>query len=705
MRLNFAAVKVYLHGPPRSGKTARLAAQLVDWLDRGVRPDHILALSASRPQAGRFREALGLAAATGTFGQPRIGTFYGLAQQHVGLFFPLVAQAAGFADPRREPAFIDVEAAQYFLNRIVDPRITDFDELRLTRPRLLGQLLDNAHKAALAGFGLDEIAARLSAAWSGDPRRLKAYQRAQEIALEFRRFCLDNGALDFSLQHDVFARHLLMEPAYKKFVADQCRFLLVDNVEELPPIAHDFIRLALVGCEEAIVVEDDPGGYRLFLGADPGSARGLRAACASVEEAVAPLENRLMAAFGRALASVVAAPADAMSGIPTAGARWPRVTLLASKSKFWVSMVQATADQIIALTGQGVPAGEIAVLAPYVEDVLRFELEERLAGAGLRVRAVRPSRPLYDHPVARGLVTLARLGHPELAAAETRAAGVSAHEIARALAVAIAGLDPARAKVLADGAQRVEAGRLPMIADKGVWDRAGMRFRERYEALARWLSTWRTEAVAGDTLPLDVWWQTLFAEMLSQPGFGLAADGDGANVADKLARSARVFREALEATGVAPAQSIAADYVGLLAEGVMAAQYAPERETEGGEDGVLLAPVYTYLTGDYRSRAQIWLDVNASGWYDRIHQALTHPYVLSRSWQAIRARFDAEGQSAEAMHWSEEDEHRARQDMLRRVIVGLCDRCGDGLYLASSQLGLSGQEEAGALARALQRAL
>ena len=698
-------MRVYLHGPPRSGKTTRLAAQLVDWLRRGVRPDRILALSASRPQAGRFRDALGAAAATGTFGQPRIGTFYGLVQQHVGLFFPLVAQAAGFADPSREPAFIDVEAAQYFLNRIVDPRITDFDELRLTRPRLLGQLLDNAHKAALAGFGLDEIAARLGAAWSGDSRRLLAYQRAQEIALAFRRFCLDHGALDFSLQHDVFARHLLVEPAYQKFIAGQCRFLLIDNVEELPPIAHDFIRVALASCEEAIVVEDDPGGYRLFLGADPGSARGLRTVCDIVEEAPAALDHRPLSAFGRALASVVAAPAEAPFGVRAAGARWPQVTLLASKSKFWVSMVQATADQILALIGQGVPAGEIAVLAPYVEDVLRFELEERLRGAGLRVRAVRPSRPLYDHPVARGLVTLARLGHPELAAAETRAAGVSPHEIARALALAIAGLDPARAKVLADGAQRVESGRLPMISDKVVWDRAGMRFRERYEALSRWLSTWRPGESGDSAPPLDVWWQTLFAEILSQPGFGLAADGDGANVADKLARSARVFREALDATGVAPVQSIAADYVGLLSEGVMAAQYAPERESDAGEDAVLLAPVYTYLTGDYRSRAQIWLDVNASGWYDRIHQALTHPYVLSRSWQAMRARFEMEDQAEAMMRWSEEDEHRARQDMLRRVIVGLCDRCGDRLFLASSQLGLSGQEEAGALARALQRAL
>ena len=198
--------------------------------------------------------------------------------------------------------------------------------------------------------------------------------------------------------------------------------------------------------------------------------------------------------------------------------------------------------------------------------------------------------------------------------------------------------------------------------------------------------------------------------MLSRPGFGFAADRDGANVADKLARSARVFREALAATGVAPNESAAIDFVQLLSEGVMAAQYAPERVSDAEDDGVLLAPVYTYLTGDYRSQAQIWLDVNATGWYDRLFQPLTHPYVLSRRWQNISARLQVApsegGAPAEAdVKWTEADENAARQDMLRRVIAGLCARCGDRLFLASSQLGLSGQEEAGALARALQRAL
>lgn len=683
-------MKRYWHGPARGGKTGRLAGQLAAWIEAGVRPDRILVLAASRAQTQRFRHALAGLKHSGARGDPALGTFYGLVQRHVGLFFPLIAERAGFADPRREPVFIDVEAAQYLLNRIVGPRLAAFEEFKLFRPRLLGQLLDNAHKAALAGFELDEIAARLGAAWSGDARRLKAYEAAQDIAVAFRSECLKRNALDFSLQHHVFARHLLAEPAYARFVADRYQYVLADNIEELPPIAHDFLRQLLATCSDAIVAEDDPGGYRLFLGADPGAARALRTACDAVEAIDPPPEARRLAPFGRAISAQVGGlPAE-----PIAPEDRERVGLLQARAKYWVSMVQAVADAILGQVQAGVPASRIAVVAPYVEDVLRFELEERLRDAGIRVRALRPSRPLYDHPLTRALVTLARLGYPGL----ENAGGVNTHELARALVVAIDGLDLARAKTLAEASHRANAGRFDRVTDPKVWERVGMRFRERVESLTAWLANWRNQS--GDAPPpLDVWWQTLFSEVLSRPGFGLAADREGANVVDKLFRSARVFRQALEDMALAPVVSIPADYLTLLAEGVMAAQFAPERRAGQDEDAVLLAPVYTYLTGDERSEVQIWLDVNATGWYDRLYQPLTHPYVLTRHWQALATRLGG------PVQWTEEDEHRARQDMLRRVVGGLCDRCGDRLFLATSQLGLSGQEEAGALARALQRAL
>jgi hypothetical protein len=53
----------------------------------------------------------------------------------------------------------------------------------------------------------------------------------------------------------------------------------------------------------------------------------------------------------------------------------------------------------------------------------------------------------------------------------------------------------------------------------------------------------------------------------------------------------------------------------------------------------------------------------------------------------------------------EEDEHHSRQVMLAKVVSGLAYRCTDKIYVASSQLSISGQEESGPLGRAINRVI
>lgn len=231
--------RIYLTGQPGTGKTTRLTGRMVALVEAGVRPDRILALLPQQAAARRLRAAL--AAARGnTRGEPAISTIYGLAQQHVALFFPLIAEQAGFAVPGREPVFLTVESAQYFLNLALQPERAAFDDLKLHRPRVVSQLLDNLNKSAEAGFGLNEIASRLQSAWTGEQRRSLAYRAAENVALEYRAFCLKHSLIDFSLTIDLFARHLLRAPSYRDYISARFRHVLVDNIEEGVPVLHDF---------------------------------------------------------------------------------------------------------------------------------------------------------------------------------------------------------------------------------------------------------------------------------------------------------------------------------------------------------------------------------------------------------------------------------------------------------------------------------
>jgi hypothetical protein len=658
--------RYYLVGHPGAGKTARLVQQFAALLNAGVRPDRILVLVPQESGARRFQLALG---ATKRRLLPHIETFSGLIQRHVALFFPRIAPRAGFPASAREPIWVNVELAQYLLDQLIAPYLDQFSDLRMTRARLLVQILDNMNRAALTGFPLEALAERLSAAWRGEASRRRAYQAAQAVALDFRRFCLAHGLVDFSLGVELFRAHLLSADFYREYVAAHYRHVLADNIEEGAPVIHDFLGLLLETAEDAWLVEDDPGGYRLNLGAEPESARALRAACDQVEHVpdarLADGAPPSPAHFARALMEAIIERRRP--------ACLPRPQMAEfTCPRYWVNMVQAVAERIAALVAQGTPASAIAVVAPMVEDILQFELAERLDAHQIGLHTLRPSRPLIDQPLVRALLTLARLARADL---DGR---VTPQDMARALAGVIAGLDVLRAQRLVEAGQREGAG-TPIAPS----------LQARYAALRAWLAE-----AAQAALPLDVFWERLGAEVLSQPGFVLAADAEAAAVCAKLVASARAFRRAFQLAGLrAPgAHEDALDlaYVEALTQRLLAAEYAPERLPEVPAGHVLLAPAYTYLTGGYRSRYQFWLDIRSPSWHQRFHQPLTHPYVLSR------AGWTGDG-------WTDADEQRASRDLLARVVGGLAFRCDERIYLFASALNASGEEDDSMLAGALER--
>ncbi len=663
--------RYYLVGHPGTGKTARLVQQLAALLAAGVRADRILVLVPQESGARRFQLALG---ATKRRLLPQIETFSGLIQRHVALFFPRIAPRAGFAASAREPIWVNVELAQYLLDQLIAPYLDQFSDLRMTRARLLVQILDNMNRAALTGFPLEALAERLSAAWRGEAGRRRAYQAAQAIALDFRRFCLAHGLVDFSLSVELFRAHLLSADFYREYVAAHYRYVLADNIEEGAPVIHDFLSLLLETVEDAWLVEDDPGGYRLNLGAEPESARALRAACDQVQH----ITNARLAD------GAPPSPAHFAQALMEAIVKRQRPTRPAHPQpaefaclRYWVNMIQAVAERIAALVAQGTPASAIAVVAPVVEDVLQFELAERLGAHQIGLHTLRPSRPLIDQPLVRALLTLARLVRAGWGSPPTP------QDVARALASVIAGLDVLRAQRLVQADQH--GGAAPRVP-------VDPSLQARYAALRAWLA----EADQAK-LPLDAFWERLGAEVLSQPGFVLAADAEAAAVCAKLVASARAFRRAFQLAGLQPASTAEAHedaldlaYVEALTQRLLAAEYAPERLPEVPASHVLLAPAYTYLTGGYRSRYQFWLDIRSPSWHQRFHQPLTHPYVLSR------AGWAGDG-------WTDADEQRANRDLLARVVGGLAFRCDERIYLFASALNASGEEDDSMLAGALER--
>ncbi len=673
--------RVFLEGRPGTGKTSTGVQRLLHLLRTGVPAESILVIVPQRTLATPYYEALRRPELPAG-GQVTILTIGGLARRMVDLFWPLIAEEAGFGQPNRPPTFLTLETAQYYMARLVRPLLDQgyFETVVIDRNRLYSQILDDLNKAAVVGFPYTEIGERLKAAWGGEQSQKRIYDEAQACAAHFREYCLAHNLLDFSLQIEVFVQQVWPLPLCRDYLLNRYTHLIADNIEEDTPIAHDLLREWLKHCQSALLIYDQGAGYRVFLGADPESAYALKEFC---EERVSFNESYVaspdLRAFGHELAHSLNRPADKAEGDA-------RAALAYEYHHYHPQMLDWAAAEIAKLVhGNGVAPGEIVVLAPFLTDALRFSLMNRLDQLGVPARSHRPSRALREEPATQCLLTLAAIAHPKWGICP------SLFDVTYALMQAIDGMDPVRAQLLAEIVYRVRDD-VPTLnsfdqINHAMQERLTFVLGGRYERLRRWIEDY----IAGPQVELDHFLNHLFGEVLSQEGYGFHVNYDAGEVAAHLIESVLKFRRVARANALEEGKRPGQEYIEMVQDGVVAAQYLGSWQLQP-EDAVLLAPAYTFLMNNRPVDYQFWLNAGGRGWWERLYQPLTHPYVLSRHWPRNAV-------------WTDADEFETRQDALYRLTRGLIGRCRRKIYLGLSELGEQGYEQQGPLLLAIQRVL
>ena len=504
------------------------------------------------------------------------------------------------------------------------------------------------------------------------------YADAQDCANRFRQYCLAHNLLDFSLQLEIFANVLWKQDIVREYLTKNYRHLIYDNVEEDGPRAHDLLRAWTADFQSALLIYDEGAGFRYFLGADVQTGLKLRELCDEyiqlqesfvMSESVAQLSERLVDAIVPNLESKV----------ESQGSNDNSLSII--QSHFYPELLDAVVNEINSLISNSlISPSKIVILAPYLSDALRFSITHRLEAKNIPWRSHRPSRSLKDEPASHALITLAALAHPHWNIHPPK------FDVAYALMQSIDGLDLVRAQLLTDIVYRHRDLQLSTFDQikPDVQERITFSVGNRYSTLRNWIEEYRTSSI----LPLDHFLRKLFGEVLSQAGFGYHRNFDSVRVAASLVEK---FRLALDLTGLQDLLGLGREYIQMLHDGVIAASYLEGWQNED-KDAVLVAPAHTFLMMNRPVTIQFWLDPGSSGWYERLSQPLTHPYVLSREW-------------GEGRQWSDADDVQYSKEAMARLVSGLLHRCRERVYLGLSELGESGFEGRGELLRAFQKVL
>ncbi|HMN11016.1 MAG TPA: hypothetical protein PKD55_01675, partial [Bellilinea sp.] len=641
--------KVAVFGDAGSGKTTASVELLANLVSKGVDPGRILVLTPQRSLGLPYLDRITSSDFPGG-GIPTVITMGGLAQRTIQLFWPLILGSNTFTGTSPRPVFLTLETAQYFMSKIIEPyrRQGFFEHLIINSNRLAAQILDNMNKSALMGIFHNQFAPRLSDAWSGKPDQLLYYQQAQTCANEFREECYKNNLLDFSLQFELFHKQLWHNDSVRKNLTSSFDFLIYDNVEEDAPAIHDIVLDWLPLFAGYALIQDSGGGFRSFLGADPISAQRLMDSVdANItmhesvvsSESVLDLRNFFVNRVNGKLKQSIKADL-------------PEIYTYSSH-RFYPDMLEAAADQIAALVKASAEPGQIAVVMPYLSDSLLFTLGQHLSKLGLPYRSHRPSRAPLNDPIIKALFTLAKVTHPDWNA------HVTPIDIRWMLNALIHGLDIGRAELLANQLftpTAKESSFKPFsAASPPIRERVTFVFGERYDLLTAWLSN-----IAAENLDLDILFTRAFGEILSQPGFTLHNELNKAHLIANLIESIQKFRDVLTSLAPMTPSALGLEYITAVETGIISAFYIADYAHDTPNE-VLITPAFSFLMANRPVQHQIWLDIGSEGWWTRVYQPLTHPYVLSRNWIT-------------GSKWTDADEDKMSKDSISRIIHGLLNR-------------------------------
>ena len=177
--------------------------------------------------------------------------------------------------------FLTIEAAQIIMAKLIRGKREEgyFNSLTAAPSRVFNQVMLAMHKCAAAEIPFDDYAQIMRESWGGDGALLPVFEQTMECGKIYREFCLRNNLLDYSLQLEIFTKHLLSHPTYREWLKNQQLHFIFDNLEEEVPAAHHFVREIEPLCSSLLLITDKDGGYRSFMGCDPLSAETLREIC------------------------------------------------------------------------------------------------------------------------------------------------------------------------------------------------------------------------------------------------------------------------------------------------------------------------------------------------------------------------------------------------------------------------------------------
>jgi len=729
---------LWVIGPSRSGKTARLVERFCSWVQsdmsqnrlghtksRGRKNDDrtskhlylhhtkptVLALGANDENRRELTNKI-VAETQGKY-PVRCKTPLGFFQDEVVLFWPLLVQSLKLK--AQFPVRLRPETEQELATKLWRSQL---DEETLRRAgqneyRLVRRILDLMQLAAYSGIKSEEIShilakalAQDSSVLEEDNRRTKMFQdNASSLGPEFlvsllldwRHWCLERGLLTYGLITELYHQHLLPNTNYQQQLVKRYQAVLADDVHDYPAVARHLFEFLLQNGAVGAFSYNPEGTVRLGLGADPNYMEGLSVHC----------QQEILNGSSLCLADSLVTSVLELVNEPTVAISLPEaVQSIQTTSR--AQLLRQTAEVIVNAIKDGqVQPNEVAVIAPGLDAIARYTLVEILTKQGIPVESLNDQRPLIHSPTIRGLLTVMALVYPGLGRLVNRNAVAEMLVVLSrgdrtdegdpaARSASFSHIDPVRAGLIADYCfvpHPEKPNLLPVTAFER-WDRLGYGATTAYGEILQWIEEQRSQQemrlIPSPISLLDRAIQRFLWNGSNLPYEQLSALRELLETAQHYweieTRLKQIPAEPSSLKGSAGGDSLhvsITEFIQLLRRGTITANPYPVQPIGPASNAVTLATIFQYRSSRRFHPWHFWLDAGSQLWSQGGAATL------------FGAPFFLQYRLGEP--WTAEDEKLEQEQRLQRILADLLSRVSEKIYLCHSDLAVNGQEQLGPL--------
>jgi hypothetical protein len=683
---------IWIAGGSRCGKTTRLVAEFQRWVttkqSQGKKQKNpslltpaVLVLAATEEEKRKLVDRL-VTSIAGNF-PINAKTPLGFITEEVRLFYPLLLEKLDLK--AQFPLRLRPETEQDLATRLWRERLqsaaiqTTESEYRLVR-----RILDLLQLAGAGGIPLEDIPSLLEKGLPEVQRQAQLVLNPQEIGallLEWRDWCWQKGLLSYGIIYELYWRYLLPDPQYQDRLFQRYQAIYGDDADDYPAIIENLTSLFLERQLHAVFTYNNDGKIRLGLNADPDCIAKISLQCQ--QETLTQLPQT-------SLAETVADIATGLVNEPIFLATLPdSVTSIQTISR--AELLERTCETIIAAVREKkIEPREIALIAPGLDEISRYNTMRLLGKAGIEVLPSNEQRPLIASPVVRSLLTLAAFIYPHLGRSIDRD-GVAEMLVT----LSHTEIDPVRAGMVADACYYIDPDRpcLLSLADSFPrWDRLGYRATQAYDNILAWIEKITLERQKKPNFPSFL----QFIEFSSEKFFNPPAESPQKTPTLSFAHLAalrelqetaqhywEVERRLSHEETIETDSTTIARFVQLLRRGTITANPYPISSWKTNTNAVTLGNIFQHRSMRGCHRWQFWLDIASPFWDKGGAAILVGAPLFLKQW--------------DGRVWDAEDEYRSDRQRLQRILRDLLSRVTEKVFLCHSDLAGNGVEQLGSL--------